>query len=539
MSLWSSIVEKIVSELFRDERRFNVQEFLSESDKHKPSTSGPLSYSYRTEMENRLDYLRGAMQEDMEDELERRFPKTHDEIKKEQLNLKIYRRQIAEKAKVFVETGEFWLSDEQGEKIDDPNFDDMIAEARVMLNLKSMDQRTRACHRTVVKAWWDSRREHARVSVWTPNLVHVIPSTEPGHEWDIDRALVVGFERLGEEGINDTDKRYEIWGYRPDEIAEATGAATLHFMAQSNTSKPDHRYNDGDVNPYVDPRSGDPMYPFVLFADDDETQMWVIGDEDALTVNRAVNSGLTDIRQILHCQAFGVWVHTMGDGAQEFGNHTLSPGRVYDLQPGASLANVAPELKCSEVWEFWKSIVDASDKLENLSASVIQRDDAAPESGRALKIREKPQMDERKDMIGIYQEQVEEFLYRLCVVHNAHCEPSKRINLDRCWPRWNAGEPEIPSDPQEVIDVAMKEKTMQAATAVDYLMAKQGLDRDEAEKLVRENAEFNRALAELTAAAPLYESAMQRREQIANPPTSEPEKDEDEDKDEDEGDGGQ
>jgi uncharacterized coiled-coil protein SlyX len=486
-----TVLRNFFDRLMQQERSTNLSDLLAESAKWQPSAE---NYTYKQEMYNRDCYLRGAMQDDMIEELTRRFPQTHKDIEKEQVNLALYKKQMTDRASVFLDNTTFSLVDEENQEDEDTKdaFQKFIRDTKTVLTLKQIDLYTQSDHRAMGKAWWDTRGKRVCLSVWPSRQVDIVP--DPVRYWDCDSAPCVLFELPGYEGLMSTQPRREVWGFRPQEDAAATGQKTVHFITDGVH---DYALNEEDKNPFVDPRTGAPLYPFVWFCDGTEKdQLYTIGDEDALTINRTVNSGLTDIRQAIHYKAFGVWVETLAQ-SQETGLtvQTISPSRIVTIPFGGRLDNIATNLPISETMDFYDRLMDKAALFGGLSPSAVRADATSPESGYALKIRNAPLTEHRLNMIEVYRGLVEEFIYRALVVHNTYSD--EQIAIDGLRVQWTPGTMEVEMSPQEEGTAREAEIARDVSTAVDWRMDEYGEDRETAEANVRENAELNAELAKL------------------------------------------
>jgi hypothetical protein len=482
-------ISEFMNRLMKDSRKQNLDELLTIAQTWKPGTSSG-KYSYDQEMANRLDYFNGSMQSDMVLELKRRFPQTWSEMEANQVNLQLVRKAVLDKAKVFCDTGDLMLVNENNEQItegkDYDNWEELKRQSHMMATCKQADQYAQLQSRTMVKPWWDTSRRHMRFTVWPTNLVNAVP--DPNRWWDWDACYAWLFTLPGADGLN-SDARYEVWGVRDPDAANVTEQDTVHFQTSGNA---DYQYNEKDKNPFVDPRNGRSVYPFVWWQSDDVTSLFPMFNEDMLTINRRVNSQLTDLDYAARFKAYGLYLHKMAENGKPLGLKTLSPSKVVDLEFGAGLENIATNLPITEMWDFVKELVQEEALLGGLSANSLKLEGSAPESGYAQKLRSKPLSEHRANLVEIYRYYVEETGYRARIVHNYYADSSKQINEKlRC--HWEPGEIDIPSDPEEVGRVYAAEISSNVSTPADWRMVRYDEDKKAAEKAVMENAEFNKA----------------------------------------------
>lgn len=507
---------KLIKNLFAKDRKVNVQDFLTEANKHKPSgtryTDGS-GNSYRDEMSTRDCYRQGRMRPNMIDVLKRRFKKTHSVVEKEQINLRIVQREIKDKAQVFRGTGEFYLVDDKGERQDNDQFDDMMSDGLVILALKEMDAICRSQHRCMVMPWWDDELGHLMTSAWVPYLVHIVPSLKIKERGNVDMARVVGFEHYGVDGPRDSKRRYEFWGKLPEKMAKKVGRETIHFVSDGQH---DYPVNDEDIIPYINPDiDGErPIYPFVFFRDSADRDLFIIGEEDMLTINQQVNSGITDLGWAVHAKANGKWVHTKAPGGNEFGYESMEAGAVVDIEAGATLEDVAANIPIEGVMDFWTRLIDYDGVLQGQGKSALAQEGIDSATGISLKIRDKDKTEDRQDMTQIYHEPVLTLLRRCQIVHNHNCKKEDEIPFE-FWPMWAPGEPDVPIDAGEENDNAAKEQAMNVSDPADLRMKRFKEDRVTAEKAVKKRAEFRKELNTLSTAKPLVETAADEMARLA------------------------
>ncbi|MBW2122946.1 MAG: hypothetical protein JRH07_14055 [Deltaproteobacteria bacterium] len=485
MSVFTDLKDKLgefFNVLMRDQRKANLQELLTASANWQPSGE---FFTYKNEMQARQDYYLGSMQSDMREVLKRHFPQTYTEVERDQVNLPLVKKEISDKAQVFVDSGDVVLVNDSGEIQKIESFEEMKRKSNIWSALKDADAYTQLQHRSMFKPWWDSRAGHARCSVWPAQLVDIVP--DPFRWWDVDSAWAVLFTLPGISGINSSSYRYEVWGYRDQDAVDAGMDNTVYFTTDGNN---DYRINDEDVNPFTDPRTGGSLYPFVWWQDDTITSLYVIGDEDLLTVNRQVNSILTDANYTIRFNSIPAWVHTMAEGGSELGVKTISPGCVIDIPAGAGLDPKTPTLNITEIWNYTKELMEIRALFGGLSPSAVRADSSAPESGYALKIRNKPIREHRQNLVEIYRPYVEESVYRLCVVHNTYADD--KIPIEGLRVKWEPGEIDEIEDPMAVGNQYAAEIEANVSTAADWRAARYDETREEARKAVEKNAEENR-----------------------------------------------
>lgn len=483
-------IEKQIAKLMNKESRSNVDVLLEIAKSWMPGYS---DYTYTQEMDNRISYYNGSMQDDMNDELERKFPQSYPDFEDDQLNVAHIKKIINEKAKVFCNQTEFYFTDKATGK---PIKGDaqialasFVKKTNYVSTMKQVDAYTQLCHRSLPKAWWDRRKGKVRLSVWPPHMTNVVP--DPDRWWDIDSAYAVLLEIPGILGHNSSAIRYEVWATRDHETAENTGLTTLHFITDVEGN--DSQVNEDDVNPYIDPRTGNPVFPFVWMQDDNSTELYTLGHTNLLSTNRVINSTLTDLSFAMKMKAHGVWVHTKAAGGEDLGVKTIGPNTVVDLENGADLEHVSTDLPIQETFGYVERLMQVDAMLSGLTPSAVRVDANSPESGYALKIRNQPILSHRQNMIDIYYDNVVEFLRRALIVHNTYSEEKIDPNCEYDIV-WLPGELETVDDPEAIGRLYAAEIEANVSTPIEWRMERYGEDRETAEANVRANAELNKEI---------------------------------------------
>lgn len=488
------MIEKIVSFFRREmgkQSSANIADIISESAKWRPSP-GNSTYTFEDEMNNRLSYYHASMFDDMTDVIKRNFPLTHKEIQNEQLNLPLLRAEIDARAKVFCGTGDLYLADENGERVegqDADNFSRLVEDARVWPCLKQADVYTQLLTRCMVKPWWDTSCEHVRISIWPQQQAFIAPN--PNRWWDVDAANAVLLQMPGVDGVNSTEYRYEVWGYRDIEAVDATGKDTVHFITSGDGS--DVQVNADDVNPFTDPLTGRPIYPFVWWRVDDTLDLYALGDEDSLTTNRWVNMGLTHLGYSIKMKAYGIWAHVMAENGKELGVKTISPSSVVDMPYGSTLQHLSTNLPISETWEVYKDVIATNALLRGLPSNAVRAESGSPDSGYALKIKSKALTEHRENLVGVYQPQVVDTLRRTIIVHNTYAPQDKQIDPSLTVV-WVPGELDFGNDATQIGEIYSAEVAANVSTAADWRAERYGEDKAKAEEAVKANMEFNTSL---------------------------------------------
>jgi hypothetical protein len=504
MGFWQDIINKLrgrsdqtdvlINGVLSKDKQQHMEFLLQRARDFMPN---PTNGTYEDEIATRMEYLKGSMQEDMISVLKQRYKETHHDFDFEQLNLNLYQRWILNKAKLFSGQSRLFLVDQDDKEVDDEaqdTFQDIIRKGRILSSFKYADRVNRACHRAGVKAQWDDRRKCATVSVWSPNMVFIVP--DPMYWWDADRAIAQLFKTVSDEGVNNTlNSRYEVWALREQEAAQATGETTVH-MSTNGFVDTTYRNNDQAVNPFVDPETSKSIYPMVWWQDDAEQSLYTMDDEDALSIPRAMNAHLTDWCLALKYNLFpgAVLEHVAGSSATVPSKITVSAREMLDLPEGTTYKPIPTDFDPNLALGALTTLVSLGCLVQGQNPQTVLKEGAPPESGRALILRDKEMFEDRDDQIEIQRPQIEETGRRVIIVHNTYAqgENGKPIDLKKYRVRWEPGEVQMPIDPGEVSARYQAEIPAGVSTAVDWRMERYGESKEEAAEKVKANLEENR-----------------------------------------------
>lgn len=464
--------------------------------------------TFTQEMSDRICYMHGSMWGDMDQVLQTRFPQTYQYIKDQQLNLNLYARIVNSKAKVFYGQGNrFYLIDEQQKELSpgDPSqikFNDMLKRGRWMAACKTADRYVQALTRCLVRPWWDERNACVQFSVWPQHMVYWVPCSAA--YYSADDCLAVLLKMPGRGTLSSSDARYEVWAKMKFEdrwrsLLIRIGSQMV--SGKGDDSKPDRQWyldpiNETNENPFVD-EDGEPIYPFVWWQGDGLNQLYNAGSEDALTVPRQLNAGITAMNHSLHYNSdpIGYWEPTVNAPS---GN----PPAVAVMGPGTTIdggeyrpAFAHPEYDGKQVLGIWKDIIDTAVQMDIGTSTGVVQEDAAAESGLSVQIKRQPLYEYRRDMIDIYRPYVLETLRRAIIVHNYYAETeADEIRGTPCW------------EPGDIVDVQDKDAEARqwaikietgAATVVDQVMHETGMDEKQALTKVVENLKLTAKLRKL------------------------------------------
>ena len=492
----------------------DVRHLLTEAEKWMPPGEW---YDYTTEMTNRIAYYRRSMQHDMRSRLQSWFTETYKEIEARQFNLPILSDTIRRKAQVFSNPGKLYLVDQQGNRVESgpaaDRFQDMLDRGQFTTALQDIDGYTQLCARAMMVLQWDPRNERVKPSIWTSNVVRIVPN-EFLH-WDFDSAYVIMLQIPGSDGVSNTDKRWMVYAKRLTD----QGWQSRHYIAGSRARQDEtgkvirdkksgnmvidwyrRSINSGDILPFRDwAHDNEPMYPMYWWQADTDAELFKLDDEDMLTPNRMINSVLTDMMHNIHLNAWGEEVyHTpAGEGvdiqAVIPGMRVSGPGHPEELPPGVDKQYIAPDLPLKEVTDILMLLTDLDGRLRGLPSTVASEIKTAQGlSGIALKIRDLPLTRHIKKMQEVYAPQVCETLRRAIIVHDTYAtDKIGEYNVG-----WEPGDFEEISDAEAKTRRDMLLISKDVKTPIDlYMEEHDEPDVEAATKAVLDNAELNASIS--------------------------------------------
>jgi hypothetical protein len=491
------------------QRAEDVAELMGVAESWMPQLGN--GAGFREEMRDRIAYLQGSMTADMDSKLLERFPQTYTKIKKFATNVKLYRRIVESKARAFYGSGNrAYLVDEEGieikaEESSSQWFQWMLKAGRFWTAAKMADKYVQACTRTLVKPWWEPRSQCVQFAVWPQHMVYWVPN--PERYWSADDCYACLLEMPGRNSIDATEARYEVWV--KVKVGEVWKTALLRSgvevvrTPEKDDEKKGRVYYKESINatneiPFTNPESGEPMFPFVWWPADTWMSLYFAGDEDALTIPRQINCGLTDLNYSAHYNE-----HPVASWKRGSENTTSSPPANVVVGPGQVVEGGDWKLEFTQTGfdgvkslDMWNRLIDMGVEMDiGTSAGVLQEKGGA-ESGLSVQVKRQPLYEHRQDMIEIYRPLVEDTLTRAIMVWNLYCDEgnegeSKKITG---YPVW---------EPGDVVDTQDKEAEGRqwalkiennTATPIDQLMNETGMDEQQAINRIEKNAKLNKML---------------------------------------------
>lgn len=478
--------ETVIRQIMEGHRLANIADIKTVANAWKPTmTFG----SYDEEIGDRVDYYLGNMQDDMAVEIQRVFKQSHNRMEQDQLNVRFVAWRTKKLSRVFKKPGQVSLIDSAGNKLppDDPSMvalQDLIDESNWWYNCKDADRFTTLCQRCCVKVWWDERAQRLQFATWTPNQVCIV--VNPEEYWSVDAAPAVGFIRPGAAGL--ASETMEVWANLPDGQA-------LHFVTASTR---DVQINAEDRNPFVDPATKAPMYPFVWLQEDAVTLLYHLANRDVLRTNRALNLQTTDAAYGQRFQGHGVLKLTCGEENRAKAPATIpiAPDDVMILPAGWDGEFISPQSMVEQNMNFNQMIMRNEAQVDGLDARALSNTDTqSPESGVALRVKNMDLTEYTEDKKSVYKPQFEELLRRACIVRDYYAPAAKKLKIglyERGLKISLAFAPaEDPVDQAETIDNHTKMISLNVSTAVDLRMAIYGETKEAATAAIEENRKYN------------------------------------------------
>jgi hypothetical protein len=478
----------------RKERLTNLTFILEQAKKWRPD-------NYTVEIPRRVSYIDKDMRSDLLLILQHEFEKTWEDMKYQTVMLPIAFHIVNRKSQTFRGKGaRFFLktrSDKKEVLAEDPvsqAFADLIIDSQVKIALRRVDQVVEGCHNAAAKVWWN--QNHVRVSTFTPDKVFI--AVNPRRDWDPYSAYAVAFERPGWEGLSD-EPRFEIWGTRDHTVADEKDALgqkifhpTLHYVMNK---KRDWPINEGDKNPFVDPYSNKPMYPFTWFSDNTE-RVYTKGGDDLVELNRNTNLGLTYLNHGMSWGMIGIPVYEREPGSQSKlpATRLMSPKHALELPPDIKFRWERDNVQTEPFTTYYEMLIQYHALMNNLSPKSISISEGLPQSGIALRIEFNNLVQYQTEKAELMRPHVIDLLTKMIVVHNYYAKAAKLdpIPLDKYEPEWEAGQ--LDTGPVDYVELGERYKNeieYNVSSVDDWAAALHGVDKAEARKLVEANAKRN------------------------------------------------
>lgn len=461
---------------------------------------------YRSEIERRIKYLDGDMEDDGLDLLEAEFSQTYKDMENKMVEWPITRHIISKKAQAFRGNGaRFFLCDDSGEELDaqDPAsvaFSGLVRDANLKHVLYKLDQVEELCNSAGAKVWWDGTK--VRVSRWDPHKVAI--AVNEMREWDPYSAYAVGFERSATNGINGTDERWEVWGARDVRVADDKDEdgmpiyePSLHYLTSVRES---WSVSEGDANPFRDPKTGKPIYPFTWFRKDEDRVYWSGGD-DLVRMNRILNLGLTYLHHNITWQMAKVPVFELPPGGATADvmatlqkMKLVTPNNAFSLPPGVKLSWVGPDAQLEPFVSVYEMLIQYHALLNQLSPKSLDIRGGLPQSGIALRIELDNLVRYWTERVDVLRPHVVDLLKKMVIVYNYYAPRLTGATPipDNVTPNWDPGQ--IDSGPTDFIELGKrfeKECSLGISSYADWAAAVHDVDKSTAEQMIRANMEFN------------------------------------------------
>lgn len=466
----------------------SLHELLAKAQIHKGEYAPP-DDDYDTEVQNRVDYVKGSMVKDLRRCLRRVFPLTWKKVINKSVTVPMVRYIYGTKiASTFTHGGDVSLVNSEGDLLptDDQrarNLQDLINSSHMWAAFKRADQIGVVSNRVVVKSWWDHIDKKVRFDVYPMNHVYALVNEHA--PWTMDACEAVAFYR----GQYERQPCYEIWN-----IDRETGSTLLY----ENIGGQDKVASGEDESiPFVDPLTGDPIYPFVLVKYDIENDIYYLDDYGMLEPNRRLNEALTDIQ-------YG-WLSNMhpvqaleSTGSSSIGGKAPSalsadPGQAVAIPEGWALNFKKPDTNTRDVEEGLKLVSKLAGRLNGVDVEVAFDSNMGPSSGVSIRIRRADLEPIVSDIKGIVLQPYTEAIRRAVIVHDYYHqgEPDKQINPDGSLDIRLSYSSQPVIDPAEVTDAKLPLVERNIYSVVDLRAELSGESREDAMASLERNKEEN------------------------------------------------
>jgi len=444
---------------------------------------------FNVKQHRRTCFYLGLQQDELREELKKRFPETHRTMTP--LTLPITRHLVDEQARVFVDSSTFDLAlddeplDPESEQV--KWWEEFKESTGWMHRLITTNRRTRL-HRSYF-AKVERIEDKRRIVLFAPNLVDVVP--DPSDPTDLDKAFGVRLRIAGDGGPYALGEHatWEYWCARD-------GAAT-HFQVRGDGTLIENAGNADNSNPYEDD-DGEPIVPIVCFLDGpEEDGLFTLAGEDVIESNLAHNVAMTNRHNIAENQGFGELFFQKAPGAGSMpGKIPRGPTKAIELPEGVTpvMLHGAPIL--GEMSKMDESDLKQIAVLNKIPPGSVATEGRAVSSGVALTIERLPLSEMRRDQIEAYRKPIARLWDIIRTVHNHFAEEDKLPKFDvGVELQWHPGDLSISVDPQVELDQDLV-KLVNNMISIDEIIAKQrGLSEAEAHALYEKIVKANQAHA--------------------------------------------
>jgi hypothetical protein len=368
--------------------------------------------------------------------------------------------------------------------------DKQIRKGRVKATLKKAGGWGGISGRVAFKAWWDEDQRVCRATAYRMSDFYVAP--HPMKPWSVDSAPSVAIFK----GFVKRRKRYEIWGQlNPSDEriknAESAGVDPVRSVAYETDGEHDYLYDPRARNPFVDPRTGMSMYPFVVVRFTDDDDIYYLPDHGILEQNRRLNERLTDIQYgwyfNMHPTQF---LESTGQGSSKAPSKIIAePGGVHALK-GWTHKFQRPDTNIGEAESSARFALSLDGRTKGVDVEVIFGEQGSAASGVSLRIKRSDLMPILEDQRGIIQPDIEEGLYRWAVVHDTYAD-EKILFAEDVEIGIQFADPPI-VDMQDVVTSRLPLVQKNILSVVEVRQELKGETREEAITSIEQNKEDNK-----------------------------------------------
>ena len=457
---------------------------------------------YNEEVKRRMQYLSGDMETDLDALLVQEFPKSYKLMKEKKVMINTTRYMTEKLCGAFTAPGtRAYLVDENDEEIDAESkeakaFDRLLKAGAFFDSCRECERVTDLANSAAQRVWYDDENKAVQFSTYDPLKAHVV--VNPERTWDAHAAAAVLFERDGPDGPAG-EPVFEVWGARADDVKkerDTDGLLMFHPTVHYMTSKAfgPRKINENDINPFIDPRSNKPVYPFSWWTNKRHT-IYRKGGDERVKVNRLVNLGLTWLQSNIEWQASAIPVITSASNVDPSSlskfkaQYMHHPKFMMELPPGCDLKFESPDKELAPFTSFYEMIIQYHALTSHLAPKSVSISDGLPQSGIALRI-------EMHNLVKHTEENQE--------MHRSHAERSLRIGIiEQNYYRNDIGCAEIgpklrpvikfgavdtgPKDHKELAERYTLEIAEGVSTADDWVAEVYGCTKSEAAARVDEN----------------------------------------------------
>jgi hypothetical protein len=415
------------------------------------------------EMDKRLAYYDGTQYDYLEDRLRDQFSVTWEQLRPF-FYLNIYRKLIDAMAMVYYEPPTRKLA--EGTDEDQELFDQMYEDSLADVYLKTGEAYA-ATFQTAFQQWrWSSEKDTLVMDIIEPQRFDVVQGLHDPLNMNACRAMIMELQSTTDtttsEGAEDI-LRYQYWSAGLDPL-DGEGRAFIFNSRGEIEPWPDDFNNADFINPFIDPTTDRPIYPFTKLDWRQPTrEFFDTGGDDLVAAVENFDMRLTDLMYGAKMQAFSIPVMIYDANATKD-----SPPKQITFDPGLLLTIPAmgeatsdfrfetPDPKLQELLDLLVKLVELTGRIKGADPASVKLSGNVPESGFSKMLDRGDAIKARKTRLQYWRAYEQEMARKGMIIWNvmsdgqqfseaaieggiivdfadvqAELEPDKEIQIDR------------------------------------------------------------------------------------------------------------